>query len=250
MTTFWRDGFWRMSVYGDRHWVEGHLVDRSIWDRASSGSENSNFSALLRDARAGRSVAATFVVPNSDCPVCGVPTFFYQNAFGSRVYFDDLGPPWPKHPCTDNRQHSFVSSGETSVMSATPKLRDPSDIKLIQQWLTDAAYKPDWDFFAKHKLSPWTAFRVEIRIGRRGGTLLVLQRLLDDKPNRCYLRAKSISASLSVGSLAFYHRGWISFFKPESAKIHELEVERLTSAAQFVEALAELSPISGDRASH
>jgi hypothetical protein len=23
------------------------------------------------------------------------------NRFGSRVYFDDLGPPWPKHPCTD-----------------------------------------------------------------------------------------------------------------------------------------------------
>ncbi|MBX3196426.1 MAG: hypothetical protein KF727_15180 [Microbacteriaceae bacterium] len=28
--------------------------------------------------------------------------FFYSNEFGSRVYFDDLGPPWPKHPCTDN----------------------------------------------------------------------------------------------------------------------------------------------------
>lgn len=27
--------------------------------------------------------------------------FFYSNEFGSRVYFDDLGPPWPKHPCTD-----------------------------------------------------------------------------------------------------------------------------------------------------
>lgn len=26
--------------------------------------------------------------------------FYYENAHGSRVYFDDLGPPWPKHPCT------------------------------------------------------------------------------------------------------------------------------------------------------
>ncbi|MXP29702.1 hypothetical protein GRI58_12875 [Porphyrobacter algicida] len=28
--------------------------------------------------------------------------FFYQNLYGSRVFFDELGPPWPKHPCTDN----------------------------------------------------------------------------------------------------------------------------------------------------
>jgi hypothetical protein len=29
--------------------------------------------------------------------------FFYQSSDGGRVFFDDLGPPWPKHPCTDNR---------------------------------------------------------------------------------------------------------------------------------------------------
>jgi hypothetical protein len=34
--------------------------------------------------------------------VCGAQVFFYSNEFGSRVYFDELGPPWPKHPCTDN----------------------------------------------------------------------------------------------------------------------------------------------------
>ncbi|MCG7932633.1 MAG: hypothetical protein N0E44_21680 [Candidatus Thiodiazotropha lotti] len=28
--------------------------------------------------------------------------FFYQSPNGGRVFFDELGPPWPKHPCTDN----------------------------------------------------------------------------------------------------------------------------------------------------
>ncbi|MCZ7422956.1 hypothetical protein O7605_25975 [Verrucosispora sp. WMMA2121] len=28
--------------------------------------------------------------------------YFYANQHGSRVFFDQLGPPWPKHPCTDN----------------------------------------------------------------------------------------------------------------------------------------------------
>ena len=27
--------------------------------------------------------------------------YFYANEHGSRVFFDHLGPPWPKHPCTD-----------------------------------------------------------------------------------------------------------------------------------------------------
>lgn len=28
--------------------------------------------------------------------------FFYQSPFGGKVFFDELGPPWPKHPCTDS----------------------------------------------------------------------------------------------------------------------------------------------------
>lgn len=28
--------------------------------------------------------------------------FFYSSPNGGRVYFDEMGPPWPKHPCTDS----------------------------------------------------------------------------------------------------------------------------------------------------
>lgn len=44
----------------------------------------------------------SLTIPNARCPVCGVSVFFYQNSHGSRVFFDHLGHPWPKHPCTDN----------------------------------------------------------------------------------------------------------------------------------------------------
>ena len=40
--------------------------------------------------------------PNAICPVCGEAVFFIQPRHGGRVFFDELGPPWPKHPCTDN----------------------------------------------------------------------------------------------------------------------------------------------------
>ncbi|MDR2238185.1 MAG: hypothetical protein LBE92_18835 [Chryseobacterium sp.] len=49
----------------------------------------------------------SFTVPNAKCPVCSENVFFYQNYHGSRVYFDQLGPPWPKHPCTDNTTYSY-----------------------------------------------------------------------------------------------------------------------------------------------
>ncbi len=71
-----------------------------------------------RDARfflernAARSASACFIQTNERCPVCGVTVFFYANSFGGRVYFDDLGPPWSKHPCTDNpRRQKGIPGG-------------------------------------------------------------------------------------------------------------------------------------------
>jgi hypothetical protein len=32
--------------------------------------------------------------------VCRAPVFYYQSPSGGRVFFDHLGHPWPKHPCT------------------------------------------------------------------------------------------------------------------------------------------------------
>jgi len=51
-----------------------------------------------------------FTNPNASCPVCGAPVYFYQSSQGGRVFFDELGPPWPKHPCTDNSRASGRSS--------------------------------------------------------------------------------------------------------------------------------------------
>jgi len=50
--------------------------------------------------------AACFVSPNATCPVCGERVYYYQNGYGSKVYFDDLGWPWPKHPCVDTQQET------------------------------------------------------------------------------------------------------------------------------------------------
>lgn len=43
----------------------------------------------------------SFTIPNARCPECGDNVFFYRSPNGGSVFFDDLGPPWPKHPCTE-----------------------------------------------------------------------------------------------------------------------------------------------------
>ncbi len=44
---------------------------------------------------------SSVTIPNARCPVCGELVFYYCNEYGSSVFFDELGPPWPKHPCTN-----------------------------------------------------------------------------------------------------------------------------------------------------
>lgn len=55
-----------------------------------------------------RQEARAYVNPNAKCPVCGVPVYFYQSPEGGRVFFDHLGKPWPKHPCTNSAPSRFV----------------------------------------------------------------------------------------------------------------------------------------------
>lgn len=47
-------------------------------------------------------VRMSCTIPNATCPECGASVYFYESPYGGRVFFDELGPPWPKHPCTDN----------------------------------------------------------------------------------------------------------------------------------------------------
>jgi hypothetical protein len=56
--------------------------------------------------------AESFTIPNARCPVCFASVFFYRSPEGGRVFFDELGPPWPKHPCTDQSSLSFLSGGK------------------------------------------------------------------------------------------------------------------------------------------
>ncbi len=66
-----------------------------------------------------------YVNPFAKCPVCGVPVFFFQDANGGRVFFDELGPPWPKHPCTD--RSAEYRRDPINFLGASSSRRDQPD---------------------------------------------------------------------------------------------------------------------------
>lgn len=62
----------------------------------------------------------SYTIPNATCPVCGDLVFFYQSPEGGRVFFDELGPPWPKHPCTDhNSRPGLIGDASRSAPPRT-----------------------------------------------------------------------------------------------------------------------------------
>jgi hypothetical protein len=126
-------------------WVDHDSAQRTI---ASTGA-NQRYSAC-------------FVVPNAKCPVCGESVYYYQNDNGSRVFFDELGWPWPKHPCTDaSRWTGF------SPTTRSPQRRSMDGILEIAK----AAQQIDFDPAVKFRFafgdSPWDMLSV-IEIVRRG----------------------------------------------------------------------------------
>jgi len=231
MTTYWRNSFWRTSVNGVLHKVEGHSVDRDSWNRTEPpGLARLHFADRLEQVRAGRSVSATFVNPNAECPVCGAQVFFYQNALGSRVYFDELGPPWPKHPCMADSGHTDQRGAPAE--SIIPEARLVDDADSISRWLKHAEVDPLAEFHAKYQLSPWEACRVDGTLKHARRRVLVLCRLSapSEESRQLYVRIDRSLKSLLPGDVVFFFKGWVSYVDRDSLQHVELEAERMSGA--------------------
>lgn len=98
----------------------------------------------------GHTILESFVNPNAKCPVCGDEVFFYQSPEGGRVFFDELGPPWPKHPCTD-RAFNNSASAEVEPIAFRFTQIEPTGFVAPTQWqpLLHWGWRTirDWDVF-------------------------------------------------------------------------------------------------------
>jgi hypothetical protein len=62
------------------------------------------------------------------CPLCGAIIFFHTNGNGDCVFFDDLGPPWPKHACLCSEDGVRAASRSGELMRLVDRLAAPTHI--------------------------------------------------------------------------------------------------------------------------
>lgn len=91
---------WNCGEEIEFRYVNGRLTPIHIYGGwCSASSERTHAYRPFRDID-------SYVNPNASCPVCGDRVFYFQSRHGGRVFFDALGWPWPKHPCTDGNEAS------------------------------------------------------------------------------------------------------------------------------------------------
>lgn len=101
-----------------------------VWYGSANGGDNWLFNKEKQPRTLGyqRDTSEIFATsltnPNARCPVCNALVFFYKSSYGGRVFFDELGPPWPKHECTNQNTpssrscHSRLNNNEWQPLSA------------------------------------------------------------------------------------------------------------------------------------
>lgn len=88
----------------------------------------------------GALTVESFLRPNSMCPICGASVYFFQSTYGGRVYFDDIGAPWPKHPCFDTKpinRGSFKGVLESMNADLSPQKSLLLAAELIKHAMSD-----------------------------------------------------------------------------------------------------------------
>ena len=154
----------------------------------------------------------SYVNPNAKCPVCRAAVFFYQSPDGGRVFFDELGPPWPEHPCTD--------------WSSAPASLDPSSIAPIKE-------VPTWE------RRGWTPFFMTGGIDR-DRQVYEIRGTLDDSSITIYVRKK---ADPFLTSLSDFTRNTIAFLKHAGDESYELSLISHLGIRATVKAFSRISRV-------
>jgi hypothetical protein len=232
MTRFWRRDSSRI-VCGIQYPVRDGPVDRDDWSRHGHvGSNDEYFRIQLLQEQVRNSEFARFVNPNANCPICNEPVFYYQNEFGSRVFFDELGPPWPKHPCTDSKR-SLLHAKEFTFVE--PQARSVGDISQIQHWLEGGSFKLDQLSTLAHGRKAWTKAKIVKRFRNKGKFYLVLKLLKAGISKKLFIKCSSLPKRIKEGSVIAIKNDRISFLNPKTLEPKDIAIERIKSAQKFLE---------------
>lgn len=146
--------------------------------------------------------------PNARCPVCGAAVYFYKNEVGSRVYFDEIGPPWPKHPCMAKANARGI--GGAAAGRVTPAIYEMAEGRQI---LAEARRRDRSDrsrtLASSAPKRSGEAFILQGTWQNERGTLFHLQRLYERSTPEAWGSPEYVS--LEAGQLVFIQDGYLSY---------------------------------------
>jgi hypothetical protein len=143
---------WCMCGWCYKTGVNGYSAKSTVFSL-----ENSYAKRKLEEHTADRSWTACFIAPNATCPVCSAKVYYYENTNGSRVFFDEIGWPWPKHPCTDRARPTAGDGGGDPKPLAERKRGLVSELFEAAQ---QAVFDPSAAFRQKYDHSPFDLLKV------------------------------------------------------------------------------------------
>jgi len=78
------------------------------------------------------------------CRFCGAKVFYYEDEFGSKVFFDELGPPWPKHSCAEYEAFLLQQAVSSPTTPRPVVLPEEDTVRILEAWdrRRRQAYKP------------------------------------------------------------------------------------------------------------
>jgi len=226
VTSYNRRGHYRRGPNGQQVWVSGHTVNRSgsaSYSPFAPYKPRPQVSARSKEALSPVTTpttalprSASFMRPNTACPVCGALVYFYANEFGSRVYFDEVGPPWPKHPCTIAPPSQ--TKERASRLRVAPTLYAGFVWSKPRTGTTSPAGTPHVMYF------------VERYESESPGTVMYLRRQHPQGPIEVWQTRDLIR--LLPSQIVFIVGNQLSYLHPQSLEIVETEVSPQTGSRQ------------------
>ena len=243
MNIYRRRGHFRRGPGGGRYFVKSHDVVRENTVEANRRKTlpNRKFQDSL-SFNVYQPITSRFVIPNAECPVCGQRVFFYRNEHGSAVWFDDLGPPWPKHACLDVHSSSQISDDslgqpelpllntENAVLDKTnPKLSSVEDIASL--------------FVQRYQQQPSKCYIIRDIRAAQTVCLLVASGVNSTSSGFDYFVSEApppSSLKQNDSIPVFWDEVSISFFDPDEMAVVHFKAKKLSGAEAYVRQLLDL----------
>lgn len=208
------------------------------WGGGNNSSPPVNYASGISWSLHSNLNYSSYTNPNAKCPVCGASVFFYQSPYGGRVFFDELGPPWPKHPCTDNsdyRKSTYPVFGNLSHGSEVYYKKRASSKDWLPVFIKRLEITGEKTIIHVDKSKSFSPFEVIIYNGHMNSQAPMLWRFYDTSLLVVEISTIDISESYLGGEIKFTSKSWISDGdQSEALSIHDLESEQLCNIANSI----------------